>query len=450
MATSTTGAPQTEAAEPLGSPAPAGYRSPLAAALAADTLERFLRYVKIDTQSQEGSDSYPSTAKQLDLSRLLADELKALGLTDARVDEHGYVFATLPATPGKESAPVIGLIAHVDTSPEASGTGVRPQLIRNYRGGEIVLPGDPAQVLRPADSPALNDCIGHDLVTSDGTTLLGADDKAGIAEIMAAVAYLVAHPELPHGTIKLAFTPDEEIGQGTRYFDVGAFGAAAAYTVDGAGVGEIEDETFSASTVTITIRGHNVHPGYAKGKLVNSIKLAADLLSRLPRDRLSPETTEGRQGYVHPNVIKGGVEETSIQFIVRDFDAAMLAEHERFLQRLADEVAASEPRARVRVEVQRSYRNMKEYLAPHPQVLAAAEEAVRRAGLAPRRAFIRGGTDGARMSERGLPTPNLFTGAHDYHSVREWISVQDMASAAAVLVHLAQVWAEATATPDAD
>jgi tripeptide aminopeptidase len=419
----------------------APYSSPLAAEVGPDALERFLRYVRVDTQSKEGSDTYPSTAKQLDLSRLLVAELQAIGLADAALDEHGYVVATLPATaPGE--LPTIGWIAHVDTSPEASGSGVEPRVLRAYDGGEIAFPGDPHQVLRPEENPVLRDYVGHDLVTSDGTTLLGADDKAGVAEIVAAAAYLVRHPEVPHGRIRIAFTPDEEIGQGTRHFDLARFGADVAYTVDGAVPGEIEDETFSASAVTVTIRGHNIHPGYAKGKMVNSIKLAAALLERLPREGLSPETTEGREGYVHPMAIEGGVDETVIRFIVRDFDGALLEEHERLLRRLADEVAAGEPRARVTVEVKRSYRNMKEYLAPHPRALAAAETAVRRAGLAPRRASIRGGTDGARLSEQGLPTPNLFTGAHDCHSVREWISVQDMGAATATLIHLAQVWAE--------
>jgi tripeptide aminopeptidase len=420
---------------------PAPYTSPLAEALAPDVLERFLRYVKIDTQSRDGAESYPSTAKQLDLSRLLVDELRGLGLSDAALDEHGYVMATLPATIAR-AAPPMGLIAHVDTSPDASGTSVQPRVIERYDGGELVLPGDPRQMLSPKESPELAAHVGHDLVTTDGTTLLGADDKAGVAEIMAAVGYLAAHPEVPHGPIRIGFTPDEEVGRGTDHFDIERFGATVAYTVDGSEVGEIEDETFSAASATVTIRGHNVHPGYAKDKMVNSIKLAAWLLEQLPEDRLSPETTDGRQGYVHPNTMDGSVEETTIRFIVRDFEEARLAEHEAYLQALAKRLEEREPRARVDVQLKRSYRNMKEYLQDAPRAMAAAEEAVRRAGLTPKRAFIRGGTDGSRLSEKGLPTPNLFTGAHDYHSVREWISVQDMASAAATLVHLAQVWAE--------
>ena len=417
------------------------FSSALAESISADVLARFLCYVKIDTQSRDGSDTYPSTAKQLDLLRLLAAELAELGLEDAQVDQHGYVTATLPASPGV-TAPTVGLIAHVDTSPEADGANVQPHVWRHYDGSPLTLPGDPRQVLSVDESPALKEQIGNDLVTSDGTTLLGADDKAGVAEIMSAVAYLKAHPELRHGRIRVAFTPDEEIGQGTRYFDTKAFGADVAYTVDGSDAGEIEDETFSASKVVVTIRGHGIHPGYAKGKLVNAVKLAARLISRLPADSLSPETTEGREGYVHPNQIEGGVEQATVAFIVRDFDAAQLERHERLIQDLAAQLEREEPRARVTAEVTRSYRNMKEYLKDHPRASEAAEEAIRRAGLTPKRAFIRGGTDGARLSEAGLPTPNLFDGAHDYHSVREWVSVQDLASATATLIHLVQVWAE--------
>ena len=405
-------------------------------------LQRFLRYVRIDTQSKDGADTSPSTAKQLDLSRLLVDELRQIGLHDAALDTHGIVVATLPATVQRD-VPVVGLLAHVDTSPEASGANVLPQLIHVYDGRDIALLGDPSQVLRPAESAALREHIGHDLVTTDGTTLLGADDKAGVAAIMAAAAYLVQHPELPHGCVRIAFTPDEEVGAGTEHFDIAQFGARVAYTVDASEVGQIEDETFSASSATITIRGHNIHPGYAKGKMVNAVKLAAQLLSWLPPDRLSPETTEGREGYVHPMAIEGGVEEATLRFIIRDFDAAQLERHEMYLQDLAERLRQAEPRARVTVTFRRSYRNMKEYLASEPRALSLAEEAVRRAGLTPKRAFIRGGTDGARLSERGLPTPNLFTGMQEYHSVREWISVQDMAAAAATLVHLTQVWADA-------
>jgi tripeptide aminopeptidase len=419
----------------------AGFASPLAAALAEDVLARFTRYVKIDTASEEGAESYPSTAKQLDLARVLLEELRGFGLADARLDEHGYVMATLPATPGV-TAPAIGLIAHMDTSPEANGANVEPHIWRNYGGGAITLPADSRQTLSPADTPALADHIGHDLVTSDGTTLLGADDKGGAAAIMAAVDHLRRHPEIAHGAIKIGFTPDEEIGQGTRYFDTKAFGAEVAYTIDGYCAAEIEDETFSAAGATVTIHGHNTHPGKAKGKLVNSIKLAAQLLAKLPPTSLSPETTEDREGYVHPMAIEGGVERTTLRLILRDFDARLLAEHEALLRRAAAEVSASEPRAEIEVTVTQSYKNMKEYLKDHPRALEAADEAVRRAGLTPKRAIIRGGTDGARLSEAGLPTPNLSGGSHDAHSVREWTTVQDLANNAATLVHLAQVWAE--------
>ena len=419
----------------------ARYSSPLAAELAEPTLERFLRYVVIDTQSAEGSDSYPSTAKQLDLSRLLVEELKELGLDDAHLDAHGYAMATLPATV-EHDVPVLGLIAHVDTSPQVSGANVKPQLVRDYDGGRIVLPGDPAQVLDPAELPELSLHAGHDLVTTDGTTLLGADDKAGVAEIMAAVEYLAAHPELPHGALRVGFTPDEEVGAGTTYFDIEAFGAAAAFTLDGSTAGEIQDETFSALEVIVRFRGVSMHPGFAKGHLVSALKLAADFVASLPRDRLSPETTEDREGFVHPHSIEGNGAEATVVLIVRDFDEELLAAHEALLRRLAAETAASAERAQVEVTTRRQYRNMKGVLDGHPELTEAAEEAIRRAGLEPVRAGIRGGTDGAVLTELGLPTPNLFDGGHEYHSEREWICVQDIGAATATIVHLAQIWAE--------
>ena len=410
----------------------------MAAEVEADVLERFLRYVRIDTQSDPESTSYPSTAKQRDLGDLLERELRELGLDDARINEHGYVFARLPGSAG----PTIGLIAHMDTSPDESGAGVAPQIVRGYDGGDIELSPDGRQAIRPTESTLLAARVGHDIVTTDGTTLLGADDKAGIAEIMAAVAYLVRHPEVEHAPLSIGFTVDEEVGRGVERFDIAAFGADFAYTLDGAEVGKIDDETFSASEVRLCIRGHSVHPGTSKGKLVNSIKLAARLLERLPRDRLSPETTEEREGFVHPTRISGGAAETLITFIVRDFDLDELRGHERLLRDLAAELEREEPRARVEVTVEDSYRNMKEYLGARPRILEAADEATRRLGLEPTRGAIRGGTDGAVLSARGLPTPNLFTGGQEYHSVREWISVQDMATAAALVVELAKLWAE--------
>ena len=410
----------------------------VASELQADVLDRFLRYVRIDTQSDPNSKTYPSTAKQRDLSELLARELKELGLADAAVDDHGYVFATLPGTAG----PTIGLIAHVDTSPDESGTDVSPQIVRDYDGGDIQLSGAPRRVLRPSDSTLLAARVGHDIVTTDGTTLLGADDKAGVAEIMGAVAYLVRHPEIEHAPIRIGFTVDEEVGRGVEHFDIGAFGADFAYTLDGAEIGKIDDETFSAAEVRVRVLGHSVHPGTAKGKLVNSLKLAAALVEKLPRDRLSPETTEDREGFVHPARIVGGASETLITFIVRDFDRERLLQHEQLLRDLAAEIEREEPRARVEVTVEDSYRNMKEFLETRPRILEAADEATRRVGLEPTRGAIRGGTDGAVLSARGLLTPNIFTGGQEYHSVCEWISVQDMATSAAVVVELAKLWAE--------
>ena len=402
-------------------------------------LERFLRYVRVDTQAAHRASQRPSTEKQLDLSRMLLDELRAIGLDDATLNEGFSVFATLPGT---VDGPVVGLIAHVDTTPDVVGAGVAPIVHESWGGAAIALPGDPRQVLDPGELPALAERVGHDIVTSDGTTLLGADDKAGIAEIMAAVAYLAAHPERPRTTIRVAFTVDEEVGRGAEDFDLEEFGADAAYTLDGSDLGELEIETFSAKSIRVTIRGHSVHPGSAKGKLVNAVKLAADLIAALPRDRLSPETTEEREGYVHPHRISGGVEEAIVDFIARDHDDQLLEQHVALLHELVARVGASEPRASLEVEVRDSYENMRRYIDESPRVVEAALEAIRRAGVEPTLAITRGGTDGAVLSAQGLPTPNLFTGGQQYHSVREWASVQDMAAAAATIVELAGVWAE--------
>ncbi len=403
-------------------------------------LERFLRYVAYDTQSAEDAATFPSTEKQKVLAAALAEELKAMGLT-ARMDQYGYVYGELSAN-STHPIPRIGFIAHLDTSPDVSGQNVKPLIHRNYQGGDIVLPGDPTVVIRAAENPALAAQIGNDIVTSDGTTLLGADDKAGIAEIFTALEYLVTHPNIIHGPIKVAITPDEEVGQGTKFFDLQAFGADYAYTVDGETVGEIENETFCADTVVMTLHGVNVHPGYAKGKLVNAIKIAAEIIDQLPKNTLSPETTEGREGYVHPNSISGGVELTTIKFLVRDFTLEGLKRHEELLRVLADRVMARHSRARLDFEVQESYRNMKYKLDEDPKVVEYALEAVRRVGLEPKLSLIRGGTDGARLCYQGLLTPNIFTGGHNFHSRQEWISVQDMEKAVAVLVALVQVWAE--------
>jgi tripeptide aminopeptidase len=410
----------------------------LAALLAEETAERFLRYVRIDTQSDEESDTYPSTEKQLDLLRLLRDELEQAGLADAAIDEHGYVTATLPATV-EHDVPTIAYFAHVDTARECDGAA-SPQRIR-YEGGEIRL-GDSGQSIEPELSPELANHVGHELITTDGTTLLGADDKAGVAEIMAAAAHLAAHPEIPHGPVKVAFNPDEEIGRGVVHFPVGSFGATAAYTVDGSTAGELQSETFSGAQVRMHIHGRAIHPGWAKGELVNAIKLAGEILARLPRKRLSPETTEEREGYVHPVLVQGDSTEVELRFIARDFEDDRLAEHVAFLRGLAEEVSAAEPRCSIEVEDRIQYRNTRSGLERHPQIVANLEEAIRRVGLEPRQTAIRGGTDGSMLTEMGLPTANVFTGGHDAHSEREWICIEDMGLAAATLVELARVWAE--------
>jgi tripeptide aminopeptidase len=411
----------------------------LAAQLAEDAAERFLRYVQIDTQSDEDSETYPSTEKQLDLLRLLVDELKEAGLADAAIDEHGYVTATLAPTVDHD-VPAIAFFAHVDTAREASGAGVKPQRIR-YDGGEITL-GDSGQVIRPSESPQLEQHAGHELITTDGTTLLGADDKSGVAEIVAAVAYLQAHPEIPHGPVKVAFNPDEEVGRGVIHFPVDSFGVVAAYTVDGPGAGEVQSETFSGAQVRMYIRGRSIHPGLAKGELVNAIKLAAAIIEKLPKDSRSPETTEEREGYVHPVVISGDSSEVELRFIVRDFENDLLDEHIEFLRGIAAEVAASDERCSIEVESRIQYRNMRDTLEQHPEIVAHLEEAVRRIGLEPKRTAIRGGTDGSALTEMGLPTPNIFTGGHDAHSEREWICVEDMGLAAATIIELAKLWAD--------
>ena len=402
-------------------------------------LERFLRYVRVDTQGAYRVPQRPSTEKQLDLSRILVDELVEIGLADAELTENATVFATLPGT---VAVPAVGFIAHVDTTPDVVGAGVVPIVHESWGGDPIRLPGDSRQVLDPVQLPALAERIGHDLVTSDGTTLLGADDKAGIAEIMSAVAYLARHPERPRAPIRVAFTVDEEVGRGAEDFDLARFGAAVAYTLDGSGLGELEIETFSAKSMRVTIHGLSVHPGSAKGKLINAVKLAAELVMSLPKDRLSPETTEGREGYVHPHRISGNAEEAIVDFIVRDHDDELLEQHMVLLRELVHEVAEREPRAHVEIEERGSYRNMHPYIEESPRVVEAALEAIRRVGVEPRLAITRGGTDGAILSAQGLPTPNLFTGGQEYHSVREWASVQDMAAAAATIVELAGVWAE--------
>ena len=403
-------------------------------------LDRFLRYVRIDTRSDERSTSVPSTPGQLTLLRQLVEELHVLGVDDAAIDEHGYVMATVPATTPKAGVPVIGFIAHVDTSPEMSGADVRPIVHEQYDGRDLVLPDDPTAVLKPSENPALAGKIGHDIVTASGATLLGADDKAGVAEIMAAVEHLMAHPEIQHGPVRIAFTPDEEVGRGANHFDVARFGAVCAYTLDGGNLGELEYESFSADAITVTFKGFNTHPGYAKGRMVNAIKLAAAFIARLPHDRLSPETTEGYEGYVHPYQMDASVDRTRVKILIRDFKTAGLKEKETFIEWLARDTIAAEPRATVEFSVEESYRNMRDVLDASPAVVARAREAIRRAGLEPIEKPIRGGTDGSRLSFMGLPTPNLFAGQHNFHSRLEWVSAQDMDRAVEVIVHLCQVW----------
>ena len=407
-------------------------------------VERFLEYVKIDTQSSEESETYPSTPGQLDLLVKLRDECEAMGLSDVTMDKNGYVFATVPATSDKADVPVIGFLAHIDTSPEMSGKDVKPLFHRNYDGGDIVLPDEPSAVIEAENNPALADQVGKDLITASGTTLLGADNKAGVAEIMAAAEYLLAHPEIPHGPVRIGFTPDEEVGTGTRYFDVDAFGAYCAYTMDGETLGELQVETFSADSMTVNFHGFNTHPGFARGKMVNAIKVAAHFIDSLPREGLSPETTDGYDGFVHPYTLNAGVERTSVKFIVRDFDENGLKEKENLLGQLAREAVLRFPGASVDTIVEESYRNMKEVLDHYPDVRDNAIEAIRRAGLTPRVEPIRGGTDGSKLSFMGLPTPNIFAGEHNFHSRFEWISTYDMHKAVEVIIELSQVWEERT------
>jgi tripeptide aminopeptidase len=408
----------------------------------SSVLDRFLRYVTYDTQSREDASDYPSTPGQLTLLRDLLAELRAIGIGDAEIDQHGYVMATIPATTSKPNVPTIGFIAHVDTSPEMSGAGVKPIVHRTYDGRDLILPDDPSAILRVSDSPYLGECLGHDIVTASGTTLLGADNKSGVAEIMAAAEYLMAHREIPHGPIRIGFTPDEEVGNGTKYFDVARFGASYAYTMDGGPRGELEFESFSADAMTFTFRGFNTHPGYAKGRMVNAIKLAARFIDRLPADRLSPETTDVREGFVHPYVVDAAVDRTSVKLLIRDFDTAGLAAKEQFLRDIAAGVVREMPGATVQEKIDESYRNMREVIDQHPRIVEHAREAIRRVGLTVRERPIRGGTDGSKLSFMGLPTPNIFAGEQNFHSRLEWVSVQDMEKAVEVIVELAKVWEE--------
>jgi tripeptide aminopeptidase len=403
-------------------------------------LERFLRYVRVDTRADERSLTSPSTPGQLVLLQMLASELQAIGVTDATVDAHGVLMATVPATSGRD-VPAIGFIAHVDTSPEMPGHDVRPIVHERYDGRDLRLPDEPAAVLRAADDPALAERLGDDIVTASGLTLLGADDKAGVAAIMAAAEHLVTHPEIAHGPVRIAFTCDEEIGRGADHFDVGRFGARCAFTLDGGSRGELEVENFSADAMTFTFQGFNTHPGYAKGRMINAIRVASDFVHRLPRDE-APETTGGYDGFAHPYLFEAQVDRTTVKVIIRDFDLERLHARERRLQALADDTVRDHPGATVGVQIVEQYRNMREVLEQHPEVIDCARQAIERAGLPVRLKPIRGGTDGSRLSFMGLPTPNLFVGEHNFHSRLEWVSKQDMDLAVEVIVELCQIWHE--------
>lgn len=404
-------------------------------------LARFLRYVQIDTQADEAAKSYPSTPGQLELGRILTQELQAMGVRDASQDAHGIVMGTLPATQSRP-CPVVAWIAHVDTSPETSGRGVKPIVHRNYAGGDIALPGDRSKVIRVADNPELSSLVGKTLITTDGTTLLGADDKAGIAVIMTAAAHLMAHPEIAHGPIRICFTCDEEIGHGVDHLDLKKLGAHVGYTLDGGGTGEIDGETFSADLAVVMISGVNIHPAIAKGRMINAIRIAGAFLDRMPWKALAPEATSEREGFLHPYKIEGGVASATLRILLRDFDTEKLAEKAKLLQNIAYLLMLEHPGSTIDVKVTPQYRNMAEGLRKEPRALDFAEEAMKRVGLTPKRTIVRGGTDGSRLTELGLPTPNLSCGEHNLHSPLEWTCLEEMDIAARVLVELAQIWGE--------
>lgn len=404
-------------------------------------VDRFLKYAKVDTQSNEDSATFPSDNKQLELSKLLAGELKDIGMHDVYMDEYGYVMAALPSNSEKD-VPVIGFIAHLDTSPAVTGKNVNPVIHKNYQGGDIVLPNDKTKVIKVDENPELKDMLGFDIITTDGTTLLGADDKAGIAEIIDAMNYLIKHPEIKHGKIRICFTPDEEVGRGTEKFDVNKFEAKFAYTIDGGTRGEVETETFSADGVVIKFNGKNVHPGYAKGKMINAVKIASRFIEKLPKDSLSPETTAGREGYVHCSQINGNETQAVLKFIIRDFRDEKLIEYEKFLKGLCEDVIKEFPGATYDFDIVNQYRNMKYVLEQHPMVELHAIEALKRLGIKPIQSAIRGGTDGSRLSYMGLPTPNLFAGGHNFHGFLEYVAIQDMYEAVKNIATIAEVWEE--------
>lgn len=404
-------------------------------------LDRFCRYVRINTQADDSSGKYPSSPGQWDLARLLVKELEEMKAQDVEITEHALVYATIPPTV-KAETPVIAWLAHMDTSPEFSGANVQPTVHRNYQGGDIVLKGDPSQVIKVSDCPELKEMIGKTLITTDGTTLLGADDKAGVAVVMSAAAYLLAHPEIPHGKIRLCFTCDEEIGHGVDHLNPAKLGAIAAYTLDGARSGEYEGETFSADKATITFKGVVIHPALAKGRMVNAIKLAAEFLEKLPKDRFCPETTDGRESFVHPVTISGGVPEVTLRFLLRSFQTAELADQAEYLRKLAREIMDRHPASSVEVLTEKQYRNMADGMSKEPRAIPYLEQAIQRAGITPQKLSIRGGTDGSRLTELGVPTPNLFTSEHNFHSPLEWACLEEMEKAVKVLIELSQVWAQ--------
>lgn len=404
-------------------------------------VERFMRYVQVDTQSDGSSTTSPTTEKQKDLSRILVQELHVMGIDDAHLDDFGYVYATIPANTDK-NVPVLCFCSHVDTSPDCSGKGVKPIIHKNYQGQDLVLPDDQSQVIKMADHPDLKEQIGNDIITASGTTLLGADNKAGVAEIMDAANYLMSHPEVKRGKIRILFTPDEEVGRGVNNVDMKKLAADFGYTIDGETLGSLENETFSADGLKITIYGVSSHPGFAKGKMESAIKIASEIVAALPKDHLSPETTEGKEGFVHPVGIQGTVEEASVSFIIRDHITANLAKHEEVVKQIAEKVIANYPFSKYEIKISEQYRNFKEVLDQHPQVIEYALEGIKRSGLAPKLQSIRGGTDGSRLSFMGLPCPNVFAGEHAFHSKHEWASVQDMQKAVETIVNIARVWEE--------
>ncbi len=403
-------------------------------------VDRFVSYAKVHTTSSEESDTYPSTERQFNLAKILVDELKALGLDNAALDDNCYVTATLEASTGCEKVPVIAFLSHMDTYPEVSGENVVPTFHDNYQGGDIDLPKEGRKILA-AENPYLQKCLGETIITADGSTLLGADDKAGIAEIMEALTLIHENPDWKHGTVKIAFTPDEEVGQGVKFFDVEAFGALVAYTMDGGQRGEVENETFCADSAIVTFVGRDIHPGYAKDKMVPSVKVAGDFLADLPREG-APETTEGPEGYIHPIGIKGNTSETEVQLLIRDFDADGLAPKAKMIRQFAEKACAKWPHSSFRMEIKEYYRNMKYDLAKEPRAMSYALEAVKRAGMEPIQGSIRGGTDGSTLSAKGLPTPNIFTGEQDFHGYGEWICVKDMKLATETVLRIIEVWTE--------